>query len=62
MTTYVLFAADGAAQRLLRGAHLAPPGPGWVQVQVPLGTPVTAIRRLPDGTVTVDPDIPATQF
>ena len=46
----------------MRGAALERPGPEWVEVQVPFGTPVHAIRREADGTVTHDPHIPATQF
>lgn len=62
MSTFVLFGPDGRGQRLIRGAALTSPGPDWVEVTVPFGTPVHAIRREPDGRVIHDPDIPATQI
>jgi hypothetical protein len=51
MTTFVQFGPDGTGQRLLRGPIAAPEG--FQHVDVPLGTPVHAIRRLADGSVVV---------
>jgi len=51
MTTFAQFDADGLAVSLVRGPIDCPDG--YDPVDVPMGTPVHHIRRLPDGSVAV---------